>query len=82
MNRSALLDQISTVIADVLDIDKPVVTMETAAESFEGWDSLAHISIVGQIESEFGVKFTLAELAEFSTVGDIVEAIERKRNGG
>jgi len=82
MNHSALLDQISIVIADVLDIDKPVLGMETTAGSFEGWDSLAHISIVAQIESDFGLKFTLAELAEFSAVGNIVQAIERKRNGG
>ena len=44
----------------------------------EGWDSLAHINIVSQIESEFGVRFSLDELARFSTVGKIIEAVQHK----
>jgi len=81
MNHDDLLDKIAIIIADVLDTDKPQLDMQTTANNIEGWDSLAHISIVTQIESDFQVKFTLVELAEFSTVGSIVQAIERKRNG-
>jgi acyl carrier protein len=44
----------------------------------EGWDSLAHINIVSQIESEFVVRFSLDELARFSTVGKIIEAVQLK----
>jgi acyl carrier protein len=41
----------------------------------EGWDSLAHINLVTNIEQEFNVRFALGELAKLRNVGEMVDLI-------
>ena len=51
---------------------------ETSAKDIEGWDSLAHITLIVAIEKKFGIKFKLAELQEIRTVGDILALVKAK----
>lgn len=51
---------------------------ETSAKDIEGWDSLAHISLIVAIEKKFGIKFKLAELQEVRNVGDILALVKTK----
>lgn len=51
---------------------------ETSAKDIEGWDSLAHITLIVAIEKKFGIKFKLAELQELSNVGDILALVKTK----
>lgn len=78
MNHDSIIGKIQSIVRDVLDDESLNVTANTEAADVEGWDSLAHINIVSQIESEFGVRFSLDELARFSVVGKIVEALQQK----
>jgi acyl carrier protein len=78
MDNKIITSKIQSIVQDVLDDESLEVDEQTEAADVEGWDSLAHINIVSQIESEFGVRFSLNELAGFSTVGKIVEAIQHK----
>jgi acyl carrier protein len=51
---------------------------ETSAKDIEGWDSLAHITLIVAIEKKFGIKFKLAELQEIRNVGDILALVKTK----
>jgi acyl carrier protein len=78
MKHDCIVGKIQSIVRDVLDDESLSVTANTEAADVEGWDSLAHINIVSQIESEFGVRFSLDELARFSAVGKIVDALLQK----
>lgn len=78
MKHDSIIGKIQSIVRDVLDDESLSVTANTEAADVEGWDSLAHINIVSQIESEFGVRFSLDELARFSAVGKIVEVLQQK----
>jgi acyl carrier protein len=78
MDNKTILSKIQSIVQDVLDNEYLNINEQTEATDVEGWDSLAHINIVSQIESELGVHFSLDELARFSTVGKIIEAIQHK----
>jgi acyl carrier protein len=78
MKHDSIIGKIQSIVRDVLDDESLSITANTEAADVEGWDSLAHINIVSQIESEFGVRFSLDELARFSAVGKIVEALQQK----
>ena len=54
------------------------INTETSAKDIEGWDSLAHISLIVAIEKKFGIKFKLVELQEFRKVGDILALVKTK----
>jgi acyl carrier protein len=55
-----------------------LITVESDADSVEGWDSLAHIVLIFAIEQEFEIKFALGELEAMKNVGDMVELLQTK----
>jgi acyl carrier protein len=54
------------------------LTNDLSAADVPGWDSLAHISLMFSIESEFGIAFTDAELARMDNVGALRQALQAK----
>ncbi len=66
------------ILRDVLDNKDLIIQDNTCARDVEGWDSLAHISIIVAIENEFRIKFNLAELKQLKTVNDLMVLIEGK----
>ncbi len=44
----------------------------------EGWDSLAHVTIVLAIERAFKIKFKAVEIANAASVADLVRHIQEK----
>jgi acyl carrier protein len=75
---SELLAQLQPIFRDVFDRGDLVVTRESNAESVEGWDSMAHITLINAIEEQFQVDFALGELESLKNVGEMVDLIERK----
>lgn len=54
------------------------LTRETTAENVEEWDSLSHMQLIMAIEKEFGIKFSLADIARLANVGDLLDIIAAK----
>ena len=54
------------------------VTDELTAEDVPAWDSLAHVSLMFSIESEFGITFSDVELSTLENVGALRNAVEAK----
>lgn len=79
MNREDILKEITEIVQDILGEDKIHLTEMSTAKDIEGWDSLAHISILEAVQSEYNVVFDLEEIIEMATVGDIITAVENKR---
>ena len=77
MSREEVLARVTEIIRDEFDDEEIEVTYETAAKDVEGWDSLSHISIVHDMESTFGIKFTMAEVQSLQNVGEYIDAIIR-----
>jgi acyl carrier protein len=66
------------IFRDYFRDDSLVITAETSAKDIEGWDSLAHMTLIVTIEKTFGIKFRLAELHEVQNVGDILKLVNAK----
>lgn len=78
MNRQEILDKIIEIGKELFENDDLVLTDETVAADVEGWDSLAHLQFVGQIESEFKIKFTMGEVQGFKNVGELLDTMEKR----
>jgi acyl carrier protein len=74
----AVLERIRPIFRDVLDLPSFDVMPSDNASTVEGWDSLAHINLVTNIEQEFGIRFALGELAELKNVGEMIDLILKK----
>ena len=73
------LAKIAEVIGDLFDDHEGEVTRDTSAADIEEWDSLANIQLVVLVERAFDIQFATAEIQSFRNVGDMVDAVERKR---
>ena len=54
------------------------VNQETKLKDFSNWDSMNHMILITQIESEFNIQLTGDEIADLQTVGCINQLIELK----
>jgi acyl carrier protein len=50
----------------------------TSASDIEGWDSLAHVTLMFSVEHEFGVEFAGDEFARLESVGSLRRLLEEK----
>ncbi len=75
MSREEVLSKLQDIIRDVFDDEDIEVSEETVATDVDGWDSLAHITLIGTIEDEFDVKFAMKEVVNLKKVGNIIDLI-------
>ena len=71
-------DLVQNIFRNFFRDDSLLITGETAAKDIDGWDSLAHMTLIVTIEKAFNIKFKLAELHDVSNVGDILTLINTK----
>ena len=69
---------LTNVMVDVVDDVDIVARPELTAKDVVGWDSLAHVRLILQVERAFAVKFTATEISSFKTVGDLARSIAVK----
>ena len=78
MNREDIFAKLTKVFCDVFDTPSIVLTETTTSDDIEDWDSLAHLTLVAEIEGSFDTKFTIGEIAGIKTVGDILGLLAKK----
>jgi len=75
MTEQDILSRLTRILRDLLSDDSIVLTMETRRDDVANWDSFAYVSFIVAVETEFGVKFSVAEVESFQNVGAIVQRI-------
>jgi acyl carrier protein len=79
MTETAILARLTGILRDVLEDPDVELGMQTTRPEVPRWDSFAYITFIVGVETEFGIRFPLADVESFQTVGDIVNAIETLR---
>ncbi|MCD7737517.1 MAG: acyl carrier protein [Lachnospiraceae bacterium] len=65
-------EKVKKIIVDTLAIEEEKVTMEASLKDDLGIDSLDSVELSMNLEDEFSIQIEEEKLAEFVTVGDIV----------
>jgi len=55
-------------VAGVLGVSVDSIDESSNQDSLEGWDSLAMVNLVTELETVFSVQFDILEIAEFHSV--------------
>jgi acyl carrier protein len=77
VSRQQITGRLQSIFRDVLD-PTLVLTDDLDASKVPSWDSLNHITLIVEIEQQFGVELTTDELADLRNVGDMVTLLEHK----
>lgn len=78
MERTEIKNKLQDIIREAVDNEDVVINDDTRASDVDGWDSLAQVLIVGELQNELGVKFTSTEINGLANVGELVDAISAK----
>jgi acyl carrier protein len=73
------LTQLQDVFRNIFDDEALTISRETTAQDIEAWDSVQNVTLMLEVETEFGVRFSTSEMAYLKNVGDLVDLIEKKR---
>lgn len=80
MTEPTTLEQVQEIFRDVLADPDLTLTRETVADQVDGWDSLAHVSLMFSVENAFGIQLSDAEMSGLSDVGALVDVVDAKRD--
>lgn len=70
------------IIRDLFDEYDGPVTRALSAQEVEQWDSLANVQFAVMLEQAFRIRFKSDEIGKFRNLGELLDAIARKRAGG
>lgn len=79
MTRSQILEKLGSVMEESAaeGVDWSSVTEATTIESF-GFDSLAVLDLIFDLEQEFGVQIPAEDMLSMDTVGNLAAYLEKK----
>jgi acyl carrier protein len=75
MTREEVLAKVNDIFHEVFDDDSIVVVESTTSEDVEDWDSLMHITLISEVQSEFGFKFQMKDVVGMKDVGEMLDII-------
>ena len=72
MTDQNILDLFTRILRDLLTNDAIVLRTDTARSDVPDWDSFSYVNFIVAVEMELSIKFGVADVESFKTVGDIV----------
>ncbi len=78
MERIEIAEKIRLILVSVLKHEKFEMNDEMSAFEVDGWDSLTHMIIISEIESQYNIKFKLKELNKLNNIGSLIELVQSK----
>lgn len=77
MTDQELLAILTRILRDLLADDSIMLSMDTTRSDVPDWDSFRYVTFIVSAEMELGIKFGVADVESFQTVGDIVTEARR-----
>lgn len=72
-----VLAMFTRVLGDLLGNDSIVLGMDTTRDDVPGWDSFMYVNFIVAVEMELGIRFRIADVEAFQTVGETVAEARR-----
>ena len=71
-------ERLQEIFRDVFDDDSIELFDEMTSEDVEDWDSLSHMTLIGEIERVFAIELTTDEILKAKNVGEFIRVIEKR----
>ena len=71
------METLKELVARVLGISKDEINDESSPDNISSWDSFNGLMMASELEKNFKVKFTMAEVTSVKKFKDIKEALKR-----
>jgi len=68
-------EEVMQKLAEVLQVDRSVLTPETKAADLPNWDSMGLVNIIFMLEQEFGLTLEIDQAPNLQSVGDLLSLL-------
>lgn len=73
MTEQEILANFTRILGDLLADDSINLSMDTIRSEIPDWDSFQYLNFIVAVEAELEIKFKVADVEAFETVGNIVD---------
>jgi acyl carrier protein len=77
MTDQDILDKLTVILRDLLSDDSITLAMDTTRSMVPNWDSFAYVTFIATVEMQLGIRFRVADMESFASIGDIVLEVKR-----
>ena len=74
-----ILEQVRNCVGSAFRVDPAQINEQDSQDTIKDWDSVGQIQLILELESQFGLNFSLDEIVSIRSIGDIVRLIAAKR---
>jgi acyl carrier protein len=78
MTENEIIAKVEKIFRDFFEDDRLQLSVETTSEDLPGWDSVAHIQLVYEVEEAFGVQFEAEDIMKMNEVRFILEKLRER----
>ena len=75
-------DGIKSVLAKTFSVNEDDLKSELKMEDVDWWDSLSHMEMIADLESEFGFEFTADEIVQMISIDAVIKTVQGKIGNG
>lgn len=72
-------EKIIEILSQVLEIPTAEIGQDFSKEKAENWDSIAHLTIIAELEESFNISFEPEEMEQINSLKDIYNIIAQKK---
>ena len=70
------IEKVLFIVSDVLDVNPFKISAQASQDTVDEWDSLAQLRIVTALEEEFGIKPSMKEIGQLTSIPAITRYVE------
>jgi len=67
----ATAESLNQIVSKILLLDETEINDQTSRRDIKTWDSMAHLLLITEVESAFGIMMSDDDISGIMTVGDI-----------
>lgn len=68
----------NSIVAEIFHIDEKDVRDDMSSKDISDWDSMNYLLFIAELEKEFNMSFSMSEVMDAKTLGDIRKVVEGK----
>ena len=66
------------ILADIFKMKKEDIRDDMSSKDIPEWDSMNYLLFIAELEKEFNMSFTMDEVLNAATIGDIRKAVDAR----
>ena len=71
-------NKLTEICASIFDTPIDDIQIDSTQDNIKGWDSLATVRLITELEKEFEVQFDIMEMVELNSLKSTVKILENK----